>query len=121
MPLRSYMKKLLTHTSAAIAGFLVLKPWSAAYGQAADLPTITPITNGDEQTIIDAIGNVVNWLFILAGALAVAYLIWGGIQYITGGAKGAEAAKGTIINAIIGIVVIVLAYVIVNAVIGMLS
>jgi len=113
------MKRLLINTSAAIAGFMVSLPLPAH--AADDLPVITPITDGDADTIITAIQNVVTWLFALAGALAVAYLIWGGIQYITGGAKGAEAAKGTIINAIIGIVVIVLAYVIVQAVVGMLS
>jgi hypothetical protein len=84
------------------------------------LPTIEPgTTTGDASTIISAIDALVTWLFALAGALAVAYLVYAGIQYITGGAKGAEAAKGAIINAIIGIAVIVLSYVIINAVVGL--
>jgi len=113
------MKKLLVNASAVLAGFMISSPL-VAYAQST-LPEIEPRLDGDEETIILVIENVVNWMFALAGALAVAYLIWGGIQYITGGTKGAEAAKGTIINAIIGIVVIVLAYVIVQAVVGMLT
>jgi len=114
------MKKLLVNASAVLAGFMISSPL-VAYAQVSNLMPIEPILEGDEDTIIVAIERVVNWMFALAGALAVAYLIWGGIQYITGGTKGAEAAKGTIINAIIGIVVIVLAYVIVQAVVGMLT
>ncbi|MFA5010115.1 MAG: TrbC/VirB2 family protein [Patescibacteria group bacterium] len=86
---------------------------------AQTLPIIEPLPSGDETTIITAIRTIIDWLFILAGALAVAYLVYAGIQYITGGAKGAEAAKTSIINAIIGIAVIVLSYVIVGAVVNL--
>lgn len=113
------MKKLLLHTSAVAATWLstLARP---AFAQT--LPALEPATGtGNETTIIGIIQSVVDWLFILAGALAVAYLVWGGIQYITGGAEGSKAAKGTIINAIIGVVIIVLSYVIVNAVVSLLN
>jgi len=86
-------------------------------------PAIIPKAGGtaDIYTVIAVINDIITWLLALAGALAVAYLIWAGIQYITGGPKGAEAAKQSIINAIIGIVVIVLAYVIISAVVNLLG
>ena len=53
--------------------------------------------------------------FGLAGLVAVGYLVWGGYQYITsGGGDGAENGKKTIMNAIIGIIVIVAAYALAN-------
>ncbi len=88
---------------------------------APSFPVIDPVSAGDETKIIDVIEKVVNFLLILAGALAVAYLIWAGIQYITGGAKGEENAKKAIINAVIGVIIIVLSYVIVNAAINLVQ
>ena len=62
------------------------------------------------------IGMVVNWILILAGAIAVIYLVYGGILYITAGGDAEKATKGrtAVINAIIGIVIILLALVVVN-------
>ena len=76
-----------------------------------------PLVPNESGDIFEALGNILDFLFALAGALAVLWLIYGGILYITGGAKGAENAKQTIINAVIGVVVILLAYVILNTVI----
>lgn len=65
---------------------------------------------------------IVNALLFIIGALSVVMLIYGGIRYtISGGDSNAvTAAKNTIMYAIIGIVVAVLAYAIVNFVLGTL-
>ncbi len=117
------MNKLFVNVSALVGVTLSrLSLPVMAQGNAIAPEPINTIAGGEGMdTILGAITTVIGWMLALAGALAVAYLIWGGIQYITGGAKGAEAAKGTIINAIIGIVIIVLAYVIVTAVMNMLG
>lgn len=64
--------------------------------------------------------TVVNILLFLIGAIAVIMLIIGGVRYtVSGGDSGnVTAAKNTILYAIIGIVVAVLAYAIVDFVIG---
>ena len=110
------MKKLLVNLSAWLAGGLAMLP-TPALAQV----DLKPIAEGevDASTIADGILTVVDWLAVIAGAIAVAYLVYGGITYITGGAKGAENAKGIIINAIIGIVIILLAYVIAGSVVGL--
>lgn len=61
-----------------------------------------------------------NVLIFLIGAVSVLVLIYGGFQYVTStGDKGrVENAKNTILYAIIGIVVAILAYAIVSFVIG---
>jgi hypothetical protein len=64
--------------------------------------------------------TIVNIFLFVIGAIAVIMLIYGGIRYtISGGdAKNVTAAKDTILYAIVGIVVAILAYAIVNFVIG---
>lgn len=58
------------------------------------------------------ISAVINLLFIVAAVVAVVFLIWGGIRWIiSGGDKTAvESARNTIIAAIIGLIVVFLAY-----------
>ena len=80
----------------------------------AEIQVVNPhqVTGGGFQTVINIITKVGGWMMSLAGALAVVYLIYGGIMYITGGEKGAEKAKQVIINAIIGLIIVALSYLI---------
>ncbi|TAK89084.1 hypothetical protein EPO04_03215 [Patescibacteria group bacterium] len=61
-----------------------------------------------------------NVLLYLVGAIAVIALIYGGFRYVasTGNSAQIEAAKHTIIYAITGLVVAILAYAIVNFIIS---
>jgi hypothetical protein len=67
--------------------------------------------------------NIVNALLFIIGAVSVIMIIYGGIRYtISGGeAKNVTAAKDTIIYSIVGLVVAILAYAIVNFVITNLT
>jgi hypothetical protein len=69
------------------------------------------------------IRTVINWLLGIAFAVAVLFLIIGGFQYITsaGNEEAAEKGKGTAVNALIGIVIVILSYVIVNVVSNFVS
>jgi len=69
------------------------------------------------------IKTVINWLLGIAFGVAVLFLIIGGFWYITsaGNEETAEKGKNTAINAIIGIVMIILSYVIVNVVANLVS
>ena len=73
-----------------------------------------------QQTdLSEVVSYVVNILLFIVGAISVIMLIIGGIRYaVSGGDSGAvTSAKNTILYAIIGLVVALLAYVIVNFVI----
>lgn len=63
--------------------------------------------------------NVINFMLYLVGILSVAFLIWGGIRYTTsaGDSNKVTSAKNTIMYAVIGLIVAILAYAIVNLVI----
>lgn len=68
----------------------------------------------------DIFRTVTNILLFLIGAVSVIMLIIGGIRYtLSGGDSSAvTSAKNTILYAIVGLVVAILAYAIVNFVIG---
>jgi hypothetical protein len=66
---------------------------------------------------------VANTLIFLVGAVAVIYLIIGGLRYVvsSGDSKAVESAKNTILYAIIGIVVAVISFALVSFVINALN
>ncbi len=86
-------------------------------GMTASRPADTPT---DASDVFKTITNI---LFFLIGAISVIMLIYGGIRYTTSGgnAKSIEAAKQTVLYSIIGLVVAILAYAIVNFVVTNLS
>ena len=86
---------------------------------AIDFPTVTPVDTSVE--LLTVLGNIANWLFGLAGGLAVLFLIYGGVTYIIGGAEAEKTAKKLIMNAIIGLVVIALAYVLAQLAIDLVT
>lgn len=78
------------------------------------------IPEGGFDTVQTVIRNVLIILFIVAIVMTLIYLIWGGIDWITSGGnkEGLEKARKKITFAIIGLVVTLLAFLIVNVVGG---
>ena len=79
-------------------------------------------TSAGTSTPTDAnvvIKNVTNIMFFIIGAVSVIMLIYGGIRYTTSGgnANSVTAAKNTVIYSIVGLVISILAYAIVNFVV----
>ena len=79
--------------------------------------------NCSTTTASGLLKQVITWMLGLAGLISVLFLIIGGFWYITsaGNEETAEKGKNTAINAIIGIVIIVLSWVIVNVVSNLAS
>lgn len=71
-----------------------------------------------ETRASDLILRVINIALTVAGLISVLFLIIGGFRYITsaGNEESAEQAKKIITNAIIGIVVIILSFVVVRVI-----
>lgn len=71
-----------------------------------------------DTNLKDLLVRVINVLLGIAGLVAVIFLIVGGFRYITAGGneEAAESGKKAIVNAIIGIVIIILSFVIVRVV-----
>ncbi len=74
---------------------------------------------GVPGTLLSAINTISKAILYIVGTVAVLFLIIGGFQYITsaGNPDGIEKAKATILYAIIGIIVALLAYSIIRYII----
>jgi len=108
-----------------VAPFLVRAQSTVSNGlQTSGLQSIfgTSGLNGS-QSLSDLIVNVIRLMLLFAGAIAVVFVIIGGYQYIASGGNEETAEKGkkTLINAIIGVVVIVLAYAIINVIVNLVG
>lgn len=71
----------------------------------------------------DIVKNIINTMLIVLGMIAVIMIVIGGIRYTTsnGDASQIKAAKETILYAVVGLVVAIMAFAIVNFVVGQLS
>jgi glucan phosphoethanolaminetransferase (alkaline phosphatase superfamily) len=86
-----------------------------------------PCTSNSDSSVCAAQGDdaasmvqiVINILLYILGVIAVLMIIIGGIRYTTsnGEASGIKSAKDTILYAVIGLIVAILAYAIVNFVV----
>jgi hypothetical protein len=73
----------------------------------------------DVGTIIN---NVINWLLGGVGAVAIVFIMVGGVQYITsiGNPEAAQKAKTTLTYAIGGLILVLAAYLIIKFIAGFL-
>ncbi len=78
--------------------------------------------NGQGATLDATVKNIINAVLYVVGILAVVMVIIGGVQYTTSGGDSAAVtkAKNTILYGIVGLVIAILAYAIVNFVVGKL-
>ena len=75
------------------------------------------------NTVTTCSATVIQILLAVVFIIAVIFLVIGGFRYIVsqGNEEGVEKAKGTIVNAIIGIVVVLLAWIVLQVVVNLLS
>jgi hypothetical protein len=75
------------------------------------------------NTVVGVIGVVIKLALFVSGALAVLFVVIGGVMYLTSAGNQEQADKGkkTITNALIGIIIIILSYVIVNVVVNLVN
>ncbi len=107
-----------------VAAFVPTTPVSAGAIDAIcnDTDVNSTVCNNSTQSTGDIVGVVINTLLFIVGAVSVIMIIVGGIRYtISGGnTSSITAAKNTILYAVIGLVVAIIAFAIVNWVIGII-
>lgn len=119
--LRSRSRRII----AGVVVFLAAVTLAVAHGQ----PALAQFSNTDAATAAGQFGlstvnvdlreliiRIVKYLLSFLGIVAILILIYGGFVWMTsrGDAKRVELAKKIIINALIGLVIVILSYVIVN-------
>ena len=116
-------KKIITRS---IVGIIII---ASAY---IILNTLRVILLGNEHKFEDCasdvcmtpeslIGNALSWLYGIIAVIAVIFIIYAGISYMTSAGDSGKLAKAkqTILYAIIGLVIVALAYAITNFVINL--
>ncbi len=100
--------------------FLGIPGAEAALIDPSDSPSNIQEATGGEGSFRRLGNTIINFFLYFLGFLAVAMVIYGGILYVTsGGEEGqTEKAKKVLLYAIVGIIVILLSFAIVNTVIS---
>lgn len=112
------IKRLFGATTLAVVGTLVYSTTTFA-GNAADQILIGADKSGQGSggtTLESGIEVVTNLLLFVIGIVSVIMIIIGGIRYTTsnGDASQTKAAKDTILYAVVGLIVAIMAYAIVR-------
>lgn len=125
--------KLTLFSLFALVGIAFSVP---AYVNAAPAPPVEPtdsiqgglnaVDSSDpakRKSLQERIRQVVNVILFVLGAIAVIMIIIGGIRYVVsaGDSSAITGAKNTILYAVIGLVVAILAFAIVNFVVNSLK
>ncbi len=118
--------KGLAAASGAVAT-AVLTPLSASALSLMDVINGDYRGQGQPTELFDGgaaiIPRLINLMLFIVGILAVIMLIWGGIRYVISGgaADKVKDAKNTILYAIVGLIVAILGYALVNWVISIVG
>ena len=124
--------KIVDKAKLLVAGLAVMAMGAAAVTPASavgficedgtQVTSMTECSSGftenanNENNLMDTIKNVINILIYIIGFIAVVVIIFGGFTYATsaGDAGKVKKAKDTIMYGVIGLVVAILAFAIVN-------
>ncbi len=117
------MKRLLLiftiSLSLACAGALALPAITHADAKGQMTTALNNVNDGNSTDLGAGIQTGINILLFLIGAVAVIVIIIGGIKYVTsnGESSAVQSAKNTIMYAVVGLLVAILAFAIVNFVV----
>lgn len=114
------MKKLSVFI-ASFFSYLFFAP--LAFAQKVDLCNVgvfDALCRLDSSSFGSFIGTIINLLFVIAVVIAVLYFIWGGIKWVMsrGEKEQVEAARNQIVASVVGLIVIFLAFFIINIALG---
>lgn len=95
---------------------IVLLPVLAGAVVTGGLTSPTRPTGVPGGTLLDTITFIVNIILYIVGAIALLMLVYGGFMYIISGGNEdtIEKAKKILTYAIVGVVVVIISYVVVN-------
>ena len=80
----------------------------------------TKLQDGGQTNLAETVQTIINVILWVVGVISVGFIIYGGVKYAmsSGDSSKVKAAKDTLMYAVIGLIVSLLAYAIVNFVIG---
>ena len=110
--------KLSIVSAIAILGVVILVGSNAVYASpASEINSgVEAAGGGGAPDLGSQVVTIVNMMLFILGAIAVVMIVIGGIRFVTsnGDASGVKGAKDTIMYSVVGLVVALMAYAIVN-------
>jgi len=99
---------------------VILQTASAALINPSDVPTEVSAATGGEGNIKALALKIVNYFLTFLGIVVVLMIIYGGVTYIMAGGKqeSVDNAKKIILYSLVGIIIVLLSFAIVNTVLG---
>ncbi len=109
--------------SAALSVALFLTPHASAFEGTIQSGADAARGNGQTANLFGSTGifsTITNVLLFILGAISVIMIIIGGLRYVISGGNSTNvtAAKNTILYAIVGVIIALLSYAIINFVLG---
>jgi hypothetical protein len=122
--MKNSVKKIISYVpllGLLLPGLVLASAGTDSVSAGLHLPGFSSMFGGGlagESSLPLLILDVVQLLLFFAGGIAVLFIIIGGFFYITaqGNEEQAEKGKKALINAIIGIVIVIMAYAIISVV-----
>lgn len=129
--MKNIVKKVSQIFTGAAAAATLAAGRAMAIADTVANPTSNPAQEGADiakgdfmpEDLTAVFHRITNTVLIVIGAVSVIMLIWGGLRYVISGgdSKKVTDAKNTILYAIIGLIICLLAYSIINFVITAIS
>ncbi len=121
------MKKSLSFVFGLLAAFVLIIHPEIIFAQTPlqqanfQPPSVRDSTVGFGSSLMDAIKVIINFLLLFLGIIATAFVIYGGFLYVTSGGDDskAESGKKILIQAAIGIGIILISYAFIHTLLGM--
>jgi len=111
---------VMTLTSAGLLLFHFVPVFAQAGTAAGEAPAFIQEHTGGTGNLRTLILTIVNFFLLFLGLLSVLMIIYGGVLYITASGEQGKVDKGKkiIMYAIIGIIIILLSWALVNTILG---
>lgn len=132
--MKKYISSLIISFGIAVASLIPMQAGAINVFQNCGNGTgggsaATGTTSGSEicgakgDSFTDIMKNIINTILFVLGIVAVIMIIIGGIRYVTsnGNAQQVNSAKDTVLYAVIGLIIAIMAYAIVNFVLARLK
>ena len=115
-----YMKKQLIQRAGLVGSTLGLALTHASTAYATGISQLDTVDLNQARgtfgfaTLGEAVNTLVTIIFFIAGLAAFLFILWGAVNYIMAGddASKTEAARKRITNAVVGLILVALVYVI---------
>lgn len=122
--MKRFVTSLMIIASATLSG-LIITPTVQAVDvfQSCTNASDSAVCKAKNDSATNIIQIVINTLLFILAGVAVIMIVIGGFKYVTSGgdSTGTKSAKDTILYAVIGLVVAIMSFAIVNFVIGRLK